>query len=235
MNLAVFAGLTGIFGAVIYAVGDVFLLAGQAGASGISRPLHIDTERFPELKQRVPLFETLAKFSSRRLAWGGLLGVFAAPLNLAGIWQVAQALEPAGSWLTLPPVLLFAYSTVIGSFIHGSFTHIGETLHALADAHDAARSAVMETLARQHRVVVTAYLVLFICSIIGSFWFAVAVISGKTAYPLVMAAINPVTATLAWLLLKAILPNFVGRYTEGAGFNIAQIVFFGASTILASS
>jgi hypothetical protein len=95
------------------------------------------------------------------------------------------------------PVLwvLFAYSTVIGSFIHGSFTHIGETLHALAAAPDTARSTLMEALARQHRVVVTAYLVLFICSIIGSFWFAFAVLFGKTAYTLAMAAINPVTAT----------------------------------------
>ena len=234
MNASVIAGLAGVIGSLIYAVGDVFLLAGHVGPSQDSRPLRIDTERFPEFKRRVPLFETLAKLSSRRLAWGGLLGVFAAPLNLAGIWQVAEALKPAGLWSALPPVLLFAYATVIGSFIHGSFTHIGETLHAIADAPEAGRATLMQTLARQHRVVVTAYSVLFICSIIGSFWFASAVISGKTAYPLVMATINPVTATLAWLLLKKVLPDFVGRYTEGAGFNIAQMVFFAASTILAS-
>jgi hypothetical protein len=46
-----------------------------------------------------------------------------------------------------------------------------------------------------------------------------------------MAAINPVTLTIAWMILKRILPQFVRDWTEGAGFNIAYLAFFACTTI----
>jgi hypothetical protein len=45
-----------------------------------------------------------------------------------------------------------------------------------------------------------------------------------------MAAINPVTMTIAWLLIKRILPQIIRYATEGAGFNIAYFVFFACTT-----
>jgi hypothetical protein len=56
------------------------------------------------------------------------------------------------------------------------------------------------------------------------------VASGKTLFPVWMAAINPVTMTLVWLLIKRILPQFVRDHTEGAGFNIAYLAFFACTT-----
>ena len=57
------------------------------------------------------------------------------------------------------------------------------------------------------------------------------VASGRTLFPVWMAAINPVTMTLAWLLIKRILPTFVRDLTEGAGFNIAYLAFFACTTV----
>ena len=46
-----------------------------------------------------------------------------------------------------------------------------------------------------------------------------------------MAAVNPVTLTVAFLLLKRLLPQKMTRYVEGAGFNIAFFLFFALLTI----
>jgi hypothetical protein len=46
-----------------------------------------------------------------------------------------------------------------------------------------------------------------------------------------MAAVNPVTVIVAWLLLKRILPQQVTKYAEGAGFNIGFFLFFALMTI----
>ena len=67
--------------------------------------------------------------------------------------------------------------------------------------------------------------------IIASILFSVLVASGKTAFPVWMAAVNPVTMTILWLTVKRILPQFVIDWTEGAGFNIAYLAFFACTTV----
>jgi hypothetical protein len=66
---------------------------------------------------------------------------------------------------------------------------------------------------------------------VASILFSVLVASCRTAFPVWMAAINPVTMTIAWLGLKRILPQFVRDWTEGAGFNIAYLIFFACTTL----
>ena len=65
----------------------------------------------------------------------------------------------------------------------------------------------------------------------GLILFSVLVASGKTLFPICMAAVNPVILTILWLLLKRILPQVVRDYTEGAGFNIAFLSFFARTTV----
>jgi hypothetical protein len=67
--------------------------------------------------------------------------------------------------------------------------------------------------------------------LIASILFSSQVASGQTAFPRWMAAVNPVTMTLVWLLLKRALPQFVRDWTEGAGFNIAYLAFFACTTV----
>ena len=75
----------------------------------------------------------------------------------------------------------------------------------------------------------TAPVIIFI--LIASILFSILVASGRTAFPIWMAAVNPVTLTIAWLVLKRVLPQFVRDWTEGAGFNIAFLAFFACTTI----
>jgi len=64
------------------------------------------------------------------------------------------------------------------------------------------------------------------CVLVASIWYSSLVALGKTTFPAWMAAINPITVVLAWLLLKRVLLGRVRDVTEGAGFNIGYLVFF---------
>jgi hypothetical protein len=108
---------------------------------------------------------------------------------------------------------------------------MGEYVQALNKVEDGSQSVIAEMIGRHRKVLIITYAPVMILIVVASILFSILVISGKTAFPLWMAAINPVTLTIAWLLLKRVLPQFVRDWTEGAGFNIAFLAFFACTTI----
>jgi hypothetical protein len=216
-------GLLALLGAFLYAIGDVLLLASKASL-----------DNYPKLKPFARLLssaERMVVLPPTRMIWGALIGVFATPLVLAGFWQVYQGLSGANETLTFITVLLFAIASVIGAFVHGTFYYMGEYVQALNKVEDSSQPVIAEMLARHRKVLLITYGPLMIFIIVASILFSILVASGKTAFPVWIAAINPVTVTIAWLLIKRILPQFVRDWTEGAGFNIAYFVFFACTTI----
>ena len=216
-------GLLALAGACLYAIGDVLLLASKATLEG-----------FPRLQPFGKLLSTAERMvvlPPKRLIWGALLGVFSTPLVLAGFWQVYQGLNGAHETLTLVTGLLFAIASVIGAFVHGTFYYMGEYVQALNKVEDGSQAVIAEMIARHRKVLIITYAPLMLLIIIASILFSILVASGKTAFPVWMAAINPVTLTIAWLLIKRVLPQFVRDWTEGAGFNIAYLIFFACTTI----
>jgi hypothetical protein len=168
---------------------------------------------------------------SNRMIWGALLGVFATPLVLAGLWQVYQGLNGANAALTLVTGLLFATASIVGAFVHGTFYYMGEYVQALNKVEDGSQPVIAEMIARHRKVLIISYAPVLILILAASILFSILVSSGKTAFPVWMAAVNPVTMTLAWLAIKRLLPQMVRDWTEGAGFNIAYLVFFACTTI----
>jgi hypothetical protein len=216
-------GLLALLGAFLYAIGDVLLLASKASL-----------DNYPKLRPFARLLssaERMVVLPPNRMMWGALLGVFATPLVLAGFWQVYQGLTGANETLTFITVLLFAIASVIGAFVHGTFYYMGEYVQALNKVEDRSQPVIAEMLARHRKVLLITYGPLMIFIIVASILFSILVASGKTAFPAWIAAINPVTLTIAWLLIKRILPQSVRDWTEGAGFNIAYFVFFACTTI----
>ena len=216
------AGLLALAGALLYAIGDVLLLAGKASL-----------DNYPKLQPFAKLLsgsETMAALPPSRLIWGALLGVFSTPLIMAGYWQLYQGLNGVNiSWIFIT-LVLFASASIIGAFIHGTFYYLGEYVHALNDVGDDSQGIVASMIQRHRKVLIVAYAPVLIFIILASILYSFLVISGKTLFPVWMAAINPVTMTILWLLLKQILPQFVRDHTEGAGFNIAYLVFFACTT-----
>ena len=216
-------GLLALIGALLYAIGDVLLLASKASL-----------DNYPKLKPVAKLLsdaEKMVVLPPNRMIWGALIGVFATPLILAGFWQVYQGLNGANESLTLITGLLFAVASVIGAFVHGTFYYMGEYIQALNKVEDGSQSVIAEMIARHRKVLIITYAPVLVFILIASILFSILVASGKTAFPVWMAAINPVTMTIAWMIIKRVLPQFVRDWTEGAGFNIAYLVFFACTTI----
>ena len=216
-------GLLALFGAFLYAIGDVLLLASK-----------VNLDDYPKLKPFAKLLsdaEKMVVLSPNRMIWGALLGVFATPLVLAGIWQVYQGLSGANASAVLATVILFATASIIGAFVHGTFYYMGEYIHALNRVEVGSQAVVVDMINRHKKVLIISYAPVLILIIIASIMFSILVASGNTAFPVWMAAVNPLTMTMAWLLVKRILPQFIRDGAEGAGFNIAFMAFFALTTI----
>ncbi|MGZ9234215.1 MAG: DUF6796 family protein [Anaerolineales bacterium] len=216
-------GLLALLGALLYAIGDVLLLASKASL-----------DHYPKLKPFAKLLsdaEKMVVLPPNRMIWGALIGVFATPLILAGFWQVYMGLNGANEMLTLMTGLLFTIASVIGAFVHGTFYYMGEYVQALNRVEDGSQSVIADMIARHRKVLIITYAPVLILILVASILFSILVASGRTAFPVWMAAINPVTMTIAWLLVKRLLPQFVRDWTEGAGFNIAYLAFFACTTI----
>ncbi len=217
------AGLLALLGALLYAIGDVLLLASK-----------VKLDNYPRLKPFARLLsdsEKMVVLPPRRLMWGALLGVFATPLVLLGFWQVYQGLSGADARWALAAFGLFGTASVIGAFVHGTFYYMGEYIHALNKVQDESQAIVAGMIERHRKVLLLTYVPLLFFIVIASIIFSVVVASGNTNFPVWMAAINPVTMTIVWMLVKRLLPQFVRDWTEGAGFNIAYLIFFACTTI----
>jgi hypothetical protein len=216
-------GSLAIIGAILYAIGDVLLLASKASL-----------DDYPKLKLYAKLLsdaEKMVVLSSNRMIWGALLGVFSTPLVLAGFWQIYHGLAGANEALVLITVLLFGIASVIGAFVHGTFYYMGEYVQALNKVDEYSQVIIADMITRHRKVLIITYAPVMILILIASILFSILIAKSETHFPQWMIAINPLTLTIAWLLLKRILPQFVRDWTEGAGFNIAYFVFFMCTTI----
>jgi hypothetical protein len=217
-------GLLALLGALLYAIGDVLLLASK-----------ISLDHYPRLKPFAKLLsdaEKMVVLPPDRLMWGALLGVFATPLVIVGYWQIYQGLTGANPSLALTTVSLFAIGSVIGAFVHGTFYYMGEYVQVLNKVEDGSQAVIAEMIGRHRKVLIITYAPVMLLIVVASILFSILVASGQTAFPVWMAAFNPVMIVIAWLLLKRVLPPFVRDWTEGAGFNIAFLIFFACTTIL---
>ena len=217
-------GLIALAGTLLYAIGDVLLLASK-----------VNIDEYPKLKPFLKLLDDAEKMvvlSPQRMTWGALLGVFGTPLVLAGYWQIYQGLAGANGSLVLATVILFVCASVIGAFVHGTFYYLGEYVLALNKVDEQSQGVVADMLKRHRKLLIISYAPVMIMIVIASILFSVLVASHKTAFPSWMVVVNPLTLIIAWLILKRILPRFVRDWTEGDGFNIGFFAFFAVTTYL---
>lgn len=227
------AGILAAVGALLYAISDVCLLAYEVGPrEAPPAATKADLEPYAQPPLSADDLLNLATLPASRLAWGGLLGVLATPLLLAGLWPLYHALRPAGSGWALAPTLLLAIALILAPFVHGSFIYIEQNAQVLARLPLEARPILGPAFQLQQRVLATTYAILLVAALLASILFSIVVAFFDTLLPVWMAAVNPVTMVIAFLLLKRLLPRQVTKYVEGAGFNIGFFFFF---TLLTAS
>lgn len=216
-----------IIGTILYALSDVFLLGYEVGPrESVPETAEADLSPYALRPSMAVGYAQTASLPAARLTWGGLLGVLATPLLFSGLLPVYYALRPAGFWLAFLPSLFFACAWILSPFVHGSFIYIEQNAQALVRLPIEARPVLGSMFLLQQRVLFTAYAVIGVAAVLGSFLFSIVVATRETSLPRWMSAVNPITMILAWVILKRFLPKQVARYTEGAGFNIGFLLFF---------
>jgi hypothetical protein len=235
LNDQVVIQLTGVLaavGALLYAMSDVVLLAYEVGPrEAAPAATEDDVELYAQPPFSADDLLNLAALPASRLAWGGLLGVLATPLLMAGLWPMFHALRPAGPGWALAPTLLLAIALILAPFVHGSFIYIEQNAQVLARLPLEARPILGPAFQLQQRVLATTYAILLVAALLASLLFSIVVAFFETLLPVWMAAVNPVTMVIAFLLLKRLLPRQVTKYVEGAGFNIGFFIFFALLTL----
>ncbi len=216
------SGMLAIIGTCLYTIGDKLLFSDH-----LSPIYQVENNGYPIVR----LLNVITVFPWWRLVWSRLLGIFAAPLMLAGIWQVYQGLSPAGPWLALPPALLLVYATVIErTFVYSPFIERGETVQTVI-INDNLGLYRTKVLQYQKAQVLREGHCIGVYVMLASLWFAVAVASGQTHFPIWMTVVNPVTVTLLYLASKSFMPKRLAALTEGVGFNVAYLIFFTLTTV----
>lgn len=104
-------------------------------------------------------------------------------------------------------------------------------MHALNQVDENSQGIIVNMIERHKRLLIVSYAPLLIMILIASVSFSILVASGKTSFPSWMIYVNPATLTIAWLIIKRVLPTLITDWTEGAGFNIAFFFFFLCTTI----
>lgn len=214
-------GLLAILGTALYALSDVLMLAVKAKLAD-----------YPNLQPHAKLLsgsEKMVALPWWRLMWGGLLGVFATPLLVIGLWPLYYGLAPAGDWAVWPVVLLLGTGFIMAPFVHGAFIFLGEYVQALNALSGEAQIVITQMILRFRSLLMISYGAVAVAILAASIWFSASVWLGATRFPMWMAAVNPLTMLLVWLVLKRLIPR-LGDWLEGAGFNIAFLIFFAAVT-----
>jgi hypothetical protein len=128
-----------------------------------------------------------------------------------------------------PVVILFATGFALAPFVHGTFTFLGEYVQALNALTGEAQTVVTNMLTRHRQLLAISYGVIIVNILLASIWFSAAVLMGGTRFPTWMAAINPLSTLMVWLVMRRLLTR-LGDWLEGAGFNLAFLGFFGCIT-----
>ncbi len=163
MSAIQLTGFLAIIGAILYAIGDVLLLAGK-----------IKIDDYPKLKPFQKLLsdaEKMVILPSEKMMWGALLGVFSTPLILAGFWQIYQGLAGANETLRLMTGILFSIAGVIGAFVHGSFFYMGEYVKALNLVNEDSQQVIADMITRHCKLLIVTYAPLLVLVIIASIFF----------------------------------------------------------------
>ncbi|HEV7506020.1 MAG TPA: DUF6796 family protein [Thermoanaerobaculia bacterium] len=172
----------------------------------------------------------LLDVSARRLLIGHFVGVVAVLLEIAGFWQIAQGLLPAGAGKSRAFFLLGAFTFGVGAAFHAMFASIGLALQALRDAGGS--TALLGEVAAAVR---PAHEGLGVVTVLGiaalSIFFSAVVGLKKTMYPRWLAWFNPLAVALV-LTVAGRLSIQLRLVLLPCSLNLANLLLFALSTLL---
>jgi hypothetical protein len=171
-------------------------------------------------------FDFLKGVTESRATAGHFLGVLGAPLYVVGAWHIYLMLRPANrSWAMLA-FFVMAYGCIVGGVWIGSRATAAFLVNTIPE--DALASAIgLYELRYESLLTVVRSAILVLSGI-----FVWLILTGRSNYPRWMAVLNPIILILASFLVFWLAPG-IGKYLMPIALNVAFLILFSASTIIA--
>jgi hypothetical protein len=221
------AGIAGMMGAICWMIGDILLVGGSATPAEYPLLLRDYADRigFPALAWTLPLSEP-------RMAFGALIANFSVPLYLAGSWHLFQGVRSAGRVLAWSSWALLFCANAWSPLGHVAFYYPAMAFRTIMETPVEAHAALIALGGHFDHMLLIAWLTTVITLAIGMFILAIAIGSGRSAYPRWAAiVINPVVP-LAIAALGSTLPDPLGRWFYAAVLNVGFFIVYALSTLL---
>lgn len=221
------AGIAGIVGSICWALGDILLVGGHSEPSDYPLLLQDYASRinFAPLCWMLPL-------SEQRMAFGALIANFSIPLYLAGSWHLFQGARPAGRWLAWTSFALLFCANAWSPLGHVAFYYPAMTFRTILETPTEAHGALIALGKHFDHMLMIAWLSAVITLAAGMLVLAIAIVTGRSAYPRWAAAVlNPVSP-LAIAALGSLLPDPVGRWIFAAVLNVGFFIVYSLSTLI---
>jgi len=171
--------------------------------------------------------------SHARLTFGHFLGVLSAPFYVVGYWHISQMFKPAGTWLAYSILGLGTYSFIIGDVWLGGRVNLALIVKAReaapADSEMLFSSLLADVAAHNEPLINVVRVLILVISLLMAY----GILKGKSHYPKWTLAVLPMVLLIAIFGSYAVLPAF-GVLLLPAAMNIAHVIFFAASTWVAS-
>ncbi len=214
--------LVGLLGIVFASLGVAAdLLLQYTPDAGLLGPLHLDA-----LLTSVPVWRIWA---------GGLLGLFAFVLAGTGVWYASLGI--AGSARLARVFLISGLISGLLGYAWGAAFHVTFLLRGLVDHAADLGTAVghagplLDTIQQAQYAVLAGSAVALVCASICFSW---AVASGRTAYPRLVAALNPVVIYVVLTAAAYSIP-VADIVLAPTTFSLMSVVFFSSGVVLGSS
>ncbi len=151
---------------------------------------------------------------AKRTTRGHFLGVFGAPLYIAGFWHLMKMLEPANRLASRAAFVIMSYGIIVGAVWIGSRAGISAVVNepTLADVTTLVRLYALryENLLQVTRMAVLVFSIIFV-------WLT---LSGRSHYPRWLAVFNPFFLILLCFAIWKMMPA-VGIYLMPIALNVA--------------
>jgi hypothetical protein len=171
-------------------------------------------------------FDFLKGVTESRATAGHFLGVLGAPLYVVGAWHIYLMLRPANRFWAMLAFFVMAYGCIVGGVWIGSRATAAFLVNTIPE--DALASAIgLYELRYESLLTVVRSAILVLSGI-----FVWLIMTGRSNYPRWMAVLNPIILILASFLVFWLAPG-IGKYLMPIALNVAFLILFSASTIIA--
>jgi hypothetical protein len=207
------AGLLGLAGALLLAVGDQCLYFAAASGADFTHGLRAIVAAAP----------------TSRVLFGASLAPIAALPYLAGCWHVYMRLRTRHPRIAAIIATGLALCLLAGTAYHALWGAKALTMKATLGASAIAEPAMAALEAQLHAYAANIYLIAEITGYPSALLLAIMIAAGRSDYPRWLALLTPAIPLLILQLVAPYTPAPFGSLVAGSASNLSFALFFAAS------